>query len=220
MSAFSDFITTATAPWWGAPAGAIAGAVFGQLVSTRSTRKSDERKFRDQQHAALTAKDEAARRERLEHARTVGIKLISQADELSDSAVAIHDQMSKLYAGLLDQAMNDEKFMPVQTKVGAAADARDTARKTLRILRTDLEIVAPAYVIDAANDLIAGIDALYDKPDGGPEGDEEPETYLEMGWISEPLNAYAVQRISMVDALKRFAGPYPDDSRWSPENRE
>ncbi|WP_199254697.1 hypothetical protein [Mycolicibacterium mengxianglii] len=94
-----------------------------------------------------------------------------------------------------------------------AAEARDTARKTLRILRTDLEIVAPAYVIDAANDLIAGIDAPYDSSDGEPEGDEEPVTYLEMGWISEPLKAYAAHRLSMIDALKRFAGADPDENR-------
>lgn len=211
MSAFSDFVTTATAPWWGAPVGAIAGAVFGQLVSARSTRKSDERKFRDQQRTALTAKAEAARRERLEHARTVGIRLISQADELSDSAVTIHEEMANLYADLLDQTMNGEKFKPVQTKVGAAADARDAARKTLRSLRAELEIAAPAYVVDAANDLIAGIDALYDSSDDEPNGDEERATYLEKSWISEPLKAYATQRASMITALKRFVGAEPGE---------
>ncbi|WP_269436578.1 hypothetical protein [Mycolicibacterium mengxianglii] len=38
-------------------------------------------------------------------------------------------------------------------------------------------------------------------------------TYLEMGWISEPLKAYAAHRLSMIDALKRFAGADPDENR-------
>lgn len=189
-------------------------------MSTRSARKSDERKFRDQQQTALTAKAEAARRERLEHARTVGIRLISHADELSESAVAIQDEMAKLYAGLLDQTMNDEKFKPVQTKVGAAADARDAARKTLRTLRAELEIVAPRYLIDAANDLIAGIDALYDSSDDEPEGDEERATCLEIGWINGPIKAYAAQRVSMIEALKRFGKRRAGREPMNPGHKE
>jgi gas vesicle protein len=156
VSALSDFLSNGTAPWWGAPVGAILGGVAGQLVAARTSRQSDERKMQEERARFQAENANASRNERLAYARTVGVNLISQADELAEALASIHKQLSTLYTGFKDGSMNQEKFDNIiDPETRAAGVMRDSSTKRLDSLRAELEILAPDDVVRAAIALIA-----------------------------------------------------------------
>lgn len=90
-----------------------------------------------------------------------------------------------------------------------AADTRESASRSLRTLRAELELLAPMYLVDAANALITSVDELRDTTPG--DGDEnEAVPYLLVDWIQEPLAQYHQKRSLMVQTLKHFIASDPN----------
>lgn len=222
MSALSHFLTSGTAPWWGAPAGVIVGAVAGQLVAAQTSRQSDKRKFREERARFQAEKANASRTERLEHARTVGVKLIREADELACALISVHKQMSTLYAGLVSDSMTKKNFKSISQKTEAAALLTDSSTKRLKSLRAELEIVAPGKVVEAAIALIAAANGLMESDDNGNDetgeeelNDDSDAGYLAPDWIIEPRQRYDSSRSAMIDTLKRFVDQHPSSGTSS-----
>jgi hypothetical protein len=69
MSALSDFLTHATAPWWGAPAGAIRGRGLGGWISFASTK-----------HFAQTAQQAQDLRDARDRVCEISVRSINEAN--------------------------------------------------------------------------------------------------------------------------------------------
>ncbi|NVN51701.1 hypothetical protein [Mycolicibacterium hippocampi] len=75
MSALSDFLTNATAPWWSVPASTILGTGLGGLISFRSAKRTAE-----------TNQQAQDRRDAREQVREIAVRLLNEANALAVSS--------------------------------------------------------------------------------------------------------------------------------------